>query len=193
MPGAFMGQMTQESAPRGLGRGIGADQQFLPIGDVGEARPDLLAVDDEFIALDAAAGAQAAKIGAGAGLREALAPDDVAGENLRQMRTPSVPACRRRSGRPGMIQADERGVERRGRAGPRVFLEPDDLLEHRQAAAADFLRPGDSRPTALRLRLLPRQHIVARSGAVLGRRARWARWPRARRAPRAGTWTIEVS
>ncbi len=58
-------------------------------------------------------------------------------------------------GRACVVEPDEGGVERGGRLSPGVLLEPDDLLEHRQAAAAQLFRPGDPGPAAFGLPLLP--------------------------------------
>ncbi len=89
----------------------------------------------------------------------------------------SDPAVLRRAAgdqrRSGMIQAYKGCVERRGRARAGIFLEPYDLLEDREAAAAHLLRPGDSRPAALRLGSLPCEHIVPRGGTILRRRLGW--------------------
>ena len=131
-----------------------------------------MTVDDEFVALDAAAGLEAGEIGAGTGLRKSLAPDDLAGQDLRQVKGLLLGRAAGDQRGSRVIQSDERGVERRGRAGARVFLEPDDLLEDRETATAHLLRPSDSRPAALRLRSLPGQHEVSRGGSILGWRLR---------------------
>ena len=162
--------MTQESAAGGLGLGIGADQQLLPIGDIGEARPDLLTVDDELVALDPAACFEARQIGPGTGLGKALAPDDIAGEDLGEMKCLLLGCAAGDQRGSGVVQSDKGRVERGGCTGARIFLEPDDLLEDRETATAEFLWPRDSRPAALRLRSLPGQHVVSRGGTVLGRR-----------------------
>ena len=66
-----------------LGRvGIGAGQQHHPVGDVGERRPHLLAVDHVVLAVLHRARLQRRQVGAGVGLGVALAPDLLAGEHL---------------------------------------------------------------------------------------------------------------
>ena len=75
----------QEADPLMLGRGrIGAHQAEDPVGLVGIAGPDLLAVDQPVIALVLALGLQAGEVGAGAGLGIALAPADLAAGDLGQ-------------------------------------------------------------------------------------------------------------
>jgi hypothetical protein len=54
---------------------VGSHDEFLVIAQIRERRPDLRAVHDELVALDATRGAQAAEIRAGVGLGETLAPD----------------------------------------------------------------------------------------------------------------------
>ena len=153
----------------GARRRIGTNQQLLPVGDVGEARPDLLSVDDELIALDPAACSETPEIRPGTGLRKTLAPDDLASEDFRQVIGLLLGSAARDQGGSGVIQSDERSVERGGGAGAGVFLEPDDLLEHRQTAAAHRLRPRDSRPASGGLSFLPGENEVARGGPILGR------------------------
>src|SRR5207244_2208511 len=51
-----------------------------PVGDVGMAGPDLLAVHDEGVAASLRSRAERCEVGAGAGLGEALAPELTAGE-----------------------------------------------------------------------------------------------------------------
>src|SRR3546814_4019146 len=41
---------------------FGTQHQFLPVGDMGEARPDLRSVDDQFVALDPPARLDAGKV-----------------------------------------------------------------------------------------------------------------------------------
>src|SRR5262249_44305088 len=61
-------------------RGLGTAEEEAPVGHLGVARPDLLPGDDEAVAVAVAARAQRAQVGAGAGLREALAPELLAGD-----------------------------------------------------------------------------------------------------------------
>ena len=57
------------------GIGVGAGQQQAPVGVHTAAGPQLLAVDDEGVALAARGGAQAGQIGSGLRFGEALHPD----------------------------------------------------------------------------------------------------------------------
>src|SRR3546814_14080498 len=64
---------------------FGTQHQFLPVGDMGEARPDLRSVDDQFVALDPPARLDAGKVRPRAGFRKALAPDRLAFQDTRQV------------------------------------------------------------------------------------------------------------
>ncbi len=68
-----------------LGLLVGAHQHEDVRGVLGQRGPGLLAVDDEMIAVQHRLGAQAGEVGAGVRLGVALAPDMLAGENLRQV------------------------------------------------------------------------------------------------------------
>ena len=163
MPGAFIGQMTQESAGRGLRGRIGADQQLLPVGNVGEARPDLVAVDDELVAVDFAACFQARKIGPGAGLGKALAPDDIAGEDLGQVQSAfcsGVPQAIKVG--PAWFSPTKEALSGEG-APARAYSSNQTICSSdRETATAEFLWPRDSRPTALRLRSSARPSTKSR-------------------------------
>ena len=63
--------------------GIGAHVAEALLGDHGVARPDLLAVDDEVVAVELGAGLQAGEVGARVGLAHADAPDRVAADRRR--------------------------------------------------------------------------------------------------------------
>ena len=76
-----------------LGR-VGAHQAEAPVGLVGVGGPDLLAVDQPVVALVLAAGGEAGEVGAGARLRIALAPADLALDDLRADVPASAPRCR---------------------------------------------------------------------------------------------------
>src|SRR4030095_13852276 len=64
---------------------IGAHQAEHPVGLVGVGRPDLLAVDDVVIAVEHRARLEAGEIAAGARLRVALTPADLAAGDLREV------------------------------------------------------------------------------------------------------------
>src|SRR6266403_136461 len=88
--------------------GLGAAEEEAPVGDVGVAGPHLLAVHDEAVAPALAARAERAQVRAGAGLREALAPEVLArkqpGEEATALRLGAVAEDGR---------ADQRSEERR--------------------------------------------------------------------------------
>ena len=71
--------------------------------------PDLLAVDDPLVAVEHGLGAQVGQVGAGVGLAEALAPGDLAREDLRAGRTSSAPPT------PTAGWSARRGCHRRSR------------------------------------------------------------------------------
>ena len=67
----------QEAEALVLGRvGLAADQAEHPVGGIGRAGPNLLAVDDPPLALQNRAGGQAGQVAAGVGFGVAFAPDD---------------------------------------------------------------------------------------------------------------------
>ena len=80
--------------PRASRRRVGAHQAEAPVGLVGVAGPDLLAVDQPVVALVLAAGLQAGEVGAGAGLGIALAPADLAAGRSSAGARPSAPRWR---------------------------------------------------------------------------------------------------
>src|SRR5256885_823759 len=102
-----------------------------------------MAVDHELLTLDPAARSETRQIGAGAGLGEALTPDDVPRQNLRQMKRLLLRGAAGDQRWARVIQPDEGCIERRWRSGPRILLEPDNLLEHGQTPASYILRPGN--------------------------------------------------
>ena len=78
------------------GRGVGAEQEEAPLGQVGGRDPDLLAVDHVVVAVADGGGAQVGQVVAGVGLGEPLAPVVVGVEDRRQPAAPSAPRCPRR-------------------------------------------------------------------------------------------------
>ena len=142
-------QIDQQHGDAGVARlclRIGADQREHPVGEVAVGGPDLVAVDDEAVAVEHRAGRKAGEVGAGAGLGIALAPRHVAGEDARQV-------LRLLLGRAGVDdqRADEAQAVRirRRRADAAHLLEQDDLLRQRRAHAAGRFRPVRRDPAAL--------------------------------------------
>ena len=170
--------------------GVGAHEHLAVVGDVAEAGPDLLAVDDVVVAVADGARAQAGEVGAGVGLGEALAP-----HVRRRCRMPRQVALLLLVGALG----DERGaaVEQPDevhahvrRTRPLALLDVDEVLGGRGATAAVLLRPVDPRVARLEQLPLPTGVPLAPRDPVVGRGLRRVRRaPRrpATRAARAGT------
>ena len=110
-----------------------------PVGDVRERRPDLLAVEDEHVAAPLHPRAHRCEVGAGIRLGEALAPDLLGGQDLRQVRLLLLLGAVRHDRRPGHAESDHADVRRRARQ--RRLLEVDRLEAVRRAGAAVLLRP----------------------------------------------------
>ena len=120
---------------------IGAHQQHAPVGVAREARPDLLAGDDEVVAVE---------VGAGLAAR----PDR---SRRWARRSPGTRSRRRRGSlcrwrpllRLGAVRDQHRAahgeageVDQQRRLGARHLLLEDDLLDQRRAAPAVGARPG---------------------------------------------------
>src|SRR5208282_4702105 len=108
--------------------------------------PDFLAVDDKVVAVLDGASLKRGKIGAGAGLRIALAPDFVAGENLRQVALFLLVGPPMHQG--GSEQTEPHPKEWHRCTGALQLLRVDDVLQDTGSAAAVFLGPTDSYPPA---------------------------------------------
>ena len=132
-----------------LGRvGIGAGQQHHPVGHVGERRPHLLAVDDVVVAVLHRPRLQRGQVGAGVGLRVALAPDLLAGEDLRRVALLLLL---------GAVRDDRRArpCRRRGRSGS-AALSASAISSCRIISSTNVspwppysLRPGDADEAAV--------------------------------------------
>ena len=147
-------------------RRIGAHDQQAQVGDVGVAGPDLLAVDDEVVAVAHALGFERGQVAAGVRLGEALAPDFVAREDAGQVAFLLLFGADGDDRRPDQSLAD-RAHPLRGVGQGQLFLE-DGLLDERGAAAAEFLGPGDAGIAAFEQLALPGLEILV----VLGGRRR---------------------
>ena len=88
-------------------------RQEHPVGPVGVRRPDLLAVDDEVVAVEHGARLQAREVRAGAGLGVALAPANLAADDARQVLALELVAALVKEQRSDhrQAEADERGAE----------------------------------------------------------------------------------
>ena len=88
MPGWRIGTAKAER-PLCFGTlGVGAREQEAPVGHVGVAGPDLVAVDHVLVAVARRGGAQRREVGAGLGLAEALAPALAAADQAGQEALP---------------------------------------------------------------------------------------------------------
>ena len=86
--------------------GVGARDEDAPVGDVRVRRPDLLAVDDEVAVARARRSSAPREVGAGARLGEALAPDLLAGEDVREVALLLLVRAVGDDRRPGHAEAD---------------------------------------------------------------------------------------
>src|SRR5690606_31262655 len=86
---------------------VGAQDQLLPVGNMGKARPDLRSVDDKFIAFDPPARLDPGKVRPGARFRKALAPYRLAREDARQVIGFLLLARVEDQRRPAVIDPDE--------------------------------------------------------------------------------------
>ena len=73
--------------------GIAQADEDAEVGDVRERRPDLLAVDEEVVALVLDPRARRGEVAAGVGLGEALAPDLLGAQDLREVALLLLVAC----------------------------------------------------------------------------------------------------
>ena len=97
MPGRSIGQDEPRDALV-LGRvGVGAREQLAELPDLPERAPDLAAGHHVVVAVADGAGREAGEVGAGVGLREALAPHLLARGGSWGCASPSARRCPRRS------------------------------------------------------------------------------------------------
>src|SRR6185437_6810059 len=155
---------------------VGAHQAEDPIRLVGVGGPDLVAVDQEMLALRHRARLQAGEVGARLGLAIALAPADLAARDPRQMRALLLLAAgfeQHRAQHP-----DAEALQRRPAIEPpHLFLE-DARFAGNETAAAILLGPARHGPAArrhalqpeLRLRVLEPGITPAPDDLVLGHR-----------------------
>ncbi len=149
--------------------GVGAHQQQAPVGHLREARPDLLAVDTEVVAVARRLRPERGEVAARVRLGEALTPDLLAREDRRQVARLLLVGAQRDDGRADEREAD--GADELRGVGARQLLLKDGLLHQRRAAPAESLRPGDAGPAAVIELALPRAQILDVLRAVFGARA----------------------
>src|SRR5262249_30868023 len=147
----------QKADPFMLAGVVGTHEAEAPIGELRARGPDLLAVDEEMIALVHALRAQACEIGSSARLGVALAPPDLASHDARDV--PFLLLF--------IAVFEERGPEHHhAHAADRTegaeavhLLLKDARLLLREAAAAIQHGPGGRSPPFVGHRLLPARKI----------------------------------
>jgi len=142
--------------------GLGAHEHEHHVGVMGRAGPDLLAVDEEVVALLAGAGLQRGEVGAGARLGIALAPDHLAADGRRDIGPLLLLAAGLEQGRHQHRDALARQAGRE--AGPRELLGDDEGLERVRLGteAAIFLRNRAAGIALLDQQLLPLDGALGR-------------------------------
>ncbi|MEZ5502268.1 MAG: hypothetical protein R3E50_06275 [Halioglobus sp.] len=146
---------------------IGAHQQLAVVGVMAQGVPDLLAVDDEMVAVLNGTAAQGGQVRAGVRFGKALAPDIVPASHARQERAFLLLGTPGHDGRGDVGQPD--GIEGGRRIRAVHLLGEHHLLHHAGAASAVFGRPGDRRVAGVRQCAVP-----AAQGIDLRRRERAA-------------------
>ena len=127
-------------------RRIRADEQDTHVGVMRPRGPHLLAVDDKVIPVLDRPGLQRGDIRAGAGLRIALTPDLLGGENFRQIALFLLLGRPMHQGRTD--QRDAQAVDQGRRLDPPELLAKDDTLLEFRPAPAVSLGPRDPDPAA---------------------------------------------
>ena len=122
-------------------RRVGAGQEHHPVGDLREAGPDLLAVDDVGVPVALGPRLEGREVGPGVGLGIPLAPNLLAGEDLRQVAPLLRLGAVGGDGRPRHPHAED--VEDGRRPVADHLLVEDQLLHPREPAAAVLLGPGE--------------------------------------------------
>src|SRR5581483_4225339 len=135
--------------------GVRAGEHMDPVGVLGVARPDLLAVDDEVVAVGHGAGLQAGEVGAGARLGEALAPEHVGACDRRQEALLLLLVAVHHDA--GADHVDPLPAAA-GRAVIGALLAEDHLADVAGAGAAVLFGPGHRQPATLGQLLLEGAH-----------------------------------
>lgn len=140
----------EEANPLVLGRiRVGAGEQEDPVGAVAAGGPDLLAVDDEVVAVAYGAGLQRGEVAARARLRVTLAPDRLGAGDAGQVLALLLLAAVHDQRRSQHAHAETaRAVI--GRAVVAELFAEHHLLVDARAQAAVLLRPGGGDPAARR-------------------------------------------
>ena len=150
---------------------VGPDEHLLVIGDLGVARPELHAVHHEVVAVALGRGPEGREVGAGIGLREALAPDGFAAQDRREPPGLLLIGAAGDERGPRVAHAHEQRVHM-GDPGPRGLLVPDHLPGQGEPTPAVLTRPADPGVAGLVQRSLPRKVSRAERRADGARRRR---------------------
>ncbi len=126
---------------------VGAGEQHHPVGDLREAGPDLLAVDDVVVAVPHGPGLERREVRARVGLGVALAPDLLAGEDLLEVALLLGVGPVGDDRRAGHAEAED--VERRRRPVKDQLLVEEELLHPREPAAPELLGPREAQEPGL--------------------------------------------
>src|SRR5690606_19342078 len=163
-----------------LRRRVRADEAEDPIALVRVRRPDLLAVEDEVIAVALRAHLDVGEVGAGAGLGIALAPADLAARDLGEVLPLELFAPVLEARRADHCEAETHAGAREAH---RAHLLPEDRgVLAAQARAAVFTRPGGRREAALVADVAPAEDVGI-DGRVLLAAPIAVEGPAGRRAP----------
>jgi hypothetical protein len=133
---------------------------------VRERRPDLLAGDDPLVAVALGPRLEVGEVGAGFGLRVALAPQFLTRGDLRQ--EPPLLLLGAVVQDRGPDQALAHDADAPGPAGTGVLLVEDDLLEQARAPAAVLLRERQAHPAGRAERPLPGEALLEQRVLVAG-------------------------
>ena len=171
--------------------GVGAAHHEDPVGDVAEAGPHLLAVDDPLVAVEHGRGLHVGEVGAGVGLAEPLAPVLVGAQDRREEALLLLVGAEHHQRRPEQLLAEEAGAARPAGAG--VLLVEDHLLGERadrgrRTASATRCPPSHRRRARAPRRGAPRARAPRRGRCRCPARRTHRRGARpARCGPRRGT------
>ena len=129
-----------------LGRiGIGPARQPDVVGEVGDRREDLLAVDHPLVSVAHGLGLQRRQVGAGPGLGVADGELDLAGQDLGQELLLLLVGAELHDRRRHRVHRKHR----HRRAGPERLVVEDELLDGGAVLAAVLLGPADAQPAVL--------------------------------------------
>ncbi len=124
--------------------GVGAADEVAVVGELAEARPDLLAVDHEVVAVAHRAGGERRQVGAGVGLGHADAPRRLARQDAREELGLLIRRAVVDQGRAHLAVGEPHRRDR-GTGGDQLLAD-DQPVDGRLAAATELDRPGHADP-----------------------------------------------